>query len=99
MNNKIESIIADAEWWIDALETNKDVDAMHDFVQFCYKFMPALLAEIKRLHVRKITMNQHKLVVSRDFDKGCILSLLFAIPFWGAVIALVWLANSYIGGG
>ena len=48
-DNEIESIIADAEWWIDTLEHNVDVDAMHDFVQFCYKFMPVLLAEIKRL--------------------------------------------------
>ena len=49
-NNEIESIIADAEWWVDTIEENKDIDAFYDFVQFCYVYLPALLAEIKRLH-------------------------------------------------
>jgi len=48
-NNEIESIIADAEWWMDTIEENKDIDAFYDYVQFCYRYLPALLAEIKRL--------------------------------------------------
>lgn len=45
----IETILIDAEWWMDTLEDNKDIDAMHDFIQFCYRYMPAMIAEIKRL--------------------------------------------------
>ena len=40
-----------------------------------------------------------KPVVSRDFDKGCILTLLLSIPFWGAVIGIVTLAKACTGGG
>jgi len=48
-DNDIESIIADAEWWTDTIEENEDIDAFYDYVQFCYRYLPVLLAEIKRL--------------------------------------------------
>ena len=55
-DNEIDSIIADAEWWMETLKHDYQIDpnAMHDFVTFCYRFMPALLAEIKRLQTPSI---------------------------------------------
>ena len=49
MDNEIADIINDAEWWIDTLKENKDIDTLIEFTKFCYVYLPTLLSEIKRL--------------------------------------------------
>ena len=52
MNNEIESIIADLEWWIEILDDDPTPSTQFDFSKFCYVNLPVLLAEIKRLQMR-----------------------------------------------
>ena len=48
-DNEIEDTIEGFEWWIDLLDEDPTPSAQHDFSEFCYVNLPALLAEIKML--------------------------------------------------
>lgn len=49
MNNKIDDIVKEFEWWIDLLTNDEPTSEVFEFAEFCYVNLPALLAEIKRL--------------------------------------------------
>lgn len=50
MDSEIESILQDADWWMDTLGETRDIDTMNEFMKFSYKFMPAMIAEIKMMN-------------------------------------------------
>jgi len=48
MNDEIESIIADFEWWVDLLDGDPSTSMPHDFAVFCYAMLPKVIDAFKQ---------------------------------------------------
>ena len=55
MDNEIEDIVKDFEWWIDTLDNDPEPSAVQDFATFAYTRLPLVVDAFKKSQQEQTT--------------------------------------------